>query len=92
MRIGYISSSSHSHFRNKQDQCKTFLVKMSMRIKNNFHINDLALSLALKKGLGQLENGLLESAQKGLNKILGACSVLSVIGHVCLWVSVPGYT
>ena len=71
MSIGYISSSKDSHFRNKQGQCKTFLVKMSMRIKNNFHINGLALSLALKKRLGQLGNGLLESARKGLDTTPG---------------------
>ena len=44
-------SSSISHFK-KQPKCQTILVKMSfvcMRIKNHFHINGFALSLALKQ-------------------------------------------
>ena len=36
--------------------CKAFLVKMSfipMRLKNHFHVNGYALSLALKQRLGE---------------------------------------
>jgi len=43
-------SSKKSHFQNEA-QCETFVVKMSficIIIKNHFHINGLALSLALK--------------------------------------------
>ena len=43
-------SSKKSHFQNEA-KCETFVVKMSficMIIKNNFHINGLALSLTLK--------------------------------------------
>ena len=44
----------NSHSVNKA-KCKTFLVKISyicMKIKNHFHINSLALSLAFKQNLG----------------------------------------
>ena len=47
-------SSLITHFQNEA-KCKTFLVKMSficIRIKNQFHINSFALSLALKQRLG----------------------------------------
>ena len=43
-------SSKKSHFQN-ESKCETFVVKMSficIIIKNHFHINGLALSLALK--------------------------------------------
>ena len=44
-------SSRNSHFQNEAE-CETFVVKMSsicMRIKNHFHSNSFALSLALKQ-------------------------------------------
>ena len=47
-------SSKNSHFQNEA-KCKTYLVQMSfvcMKIYNHFHINGLALSLALKQRLG----------------------------------------
>ena len=42
-------SSKNSHFQNEA-KCETFVVKMSFIciIKNHFHINGFALSLALK--------------------------------------------
>ena len=43
-------SSKNSHFQNEA-KCETFVVKMSficIIIKNHFHINGFALSLALK--------------------------------------------
>ena len=46
-------SSQNSLFQNEA-KCKTFLVKMSficMRMKNHFHINDLALNLTLLQRL-----------------------------------------
>ena len=49
--------SSRNYTYQNETKCKTFLVKMSficMRIKNHFHINNFAVSLALKLGLRQL--------------------------------------
>ena len=46
-------SSKNSHFQNEA-KSKTYLVQMSfvcMKIYNHFHINGLALSLALKQRL-----------------------------------------
>ena len=47
------TSSKNSHFQNEA-KCKTLLMKMRficMRLKNRFHINGFALSLALKQRL-----------------------------------------
>ena len=47
-------SFKNSHFQNKAN-CKTFLVKMSLirvTIKNHFHTDDVALSLAMKERFG----------------------------------------
>ena len=47
------SSSKNSHLQS-ETKCKTFLMKMSyicMRIKNHFHVNSFAPSLALKQRL-----------------------------------------
>ena len=48
-------NSNNPHFQNKA-KCKTFLAKMSfifMGMKTNFHINIVAVSLALKQRLGE---------------------------------------
>ena len=48
--IGHFPCSKKSHLQNEA-KCETFVVKMSficMRMKNHFHINGFALSLALK--------------------------------------------
>ena len=47
-------SFKNSHFQNKAN-CKIFLVKMSLirvTIKNHFHTDDFALSLAMKERFG----------------------------------------
>ena len=47
-------SFKNSHFQNKAN-CKTVLVKMSLirvTIKNHFHTDDFALSLAMKERFG----------------------------------------
>ena len=46
-------NSYNSHLQNEA-KCKTFLVKsyICLRIKNHFHMNSFALSLALKQRLG----------------------------------------
>ena len=47
-------NSKNSHFQNVA-KCKTFVLKMSficMGMKNHFHINGFAVSLALKQRLG----------------------------------------
>ena len=47
-------NSKNSYFQNVA-KCKTFVLKMSficMGMKNHFHINGFALSLALKQRLG----------------------------------------
>ena len=48
-------SSKNSHFQNGAN-CKTFLVKMSFKIrvtiKNHFHTDGFALSVALKQSFG----------------------------------------
>ena len=47
-------TSKNSHFQNKAN-CKTVLVKMSLirvTIKNHFHTDDFALSLAMKERFG----------------------------------------
>ena len=52
--IRLFPSSLITHFQNEA-KCRTFLVKMifiCIRIKNQFHINSFALSLALKQRLG----------------------------------------
>ena len=54
-------SSIKSHFQNEA-KCETFVVKMSficIIIKNHFHVNGFALSLALKVRFLELGNGLL---------------------------------
>ena len=58
--------SKKSHFQNEA-KCETFVVKMSficITIKNHFHINGFALSLALKVSFLKLGNGLLRSIRK----------------------------
>ena len=53
-----LPSSKKSHFQN-EGKCKTFLVRFfCMRMKNLFHINGFARSLALKQRLGVTGNGL----------------------------------
>ena len=75
------------HFR--VPKCKTFLVKMRfifMRIKNLFHINGFALSLALKQRLGttpkcpiNLSQSLaLELSNKTWNHLVITCMFLWV--------------
>ena len=57
-------SSKKSHFQNEA-KCETFVVKMSficIIIKNHFHINGFALSLALKVRFLELGNGLKRSS------------------------------
>ena len=58
-------SSTNSHFK-KGAKCETLAVQMGficVRIKSRFHINGFALNLALKqiKGLGPVQNGLLQA-------------------------------
>ena len=58
---GPFQSSKNSHFQNEA-KCKTYLVQMSfvcMKIYNHFHINGLALSLALKQRPGTTRKWLL---------------------------------
>ena len=51
-----LPSSKNSHFQNEA-KCKTFLVRFfCMRMKNPFHINGFARSLALKPRLGVTGN------------------------------------
>ena len=53
-----LPSSKKSHFQNEA-KCKTFLVSyFCMRMRNLFHINGFARSLALKQRLGVTGNGL----------------------------------
>ena len=54
---GPFPSCSNSHFQNEA-KCKTFLVKISvicMGTKSHFHIDGIALTLALKQRIGKLE-------------------------------------
>ena len=58
-----IPSSKNSHFQ-KVARYKTLHMKISiscMRLKNHFHSDSFALSLALKQNLVQLRNGLLSA-------------------------------
>ena len=79
-------SSTNSHFK-KGAKCETLAVQMGficVRIKSRFHINGFSLNLALKqiKGLGPVQNGLLQvfEERKSAEELQSTIFIMDTVG------------